>query len=108
MNPRVEQADSTEYAVFSPAHLIRTLFGRSRKIHDFTLQEPDIDFSFEPFSQNAQGYLTGQGSGIRPGDFVVLKINSLPQKYEVKEMDFYSSSDVMWIARLVRVRPSVA
>ena len=105
MNPYTEQARANERADFPHTNRVDSLLCRGKKNHDFTLQEPDIDFCFEPFSQNTQGYLTGQGSDVKLGDFITLKVDSLSQKYVIEEMDFYSSPDDMWVARVVRVKP---
>jgi len=74
---------------------------RSPKTHDYTQYQQGIDYQFEVHDR--QGYMTGQGQGIHPGEFVRLNVNGTVQCYEVKSIDYYASPSTMWLALLNRI-----
>jgi MioC protein len=74
-----------------------------RKTHDYTCYQNGSDYMFEAIEHGAQGYMTGQGKGVNPGEFIILNLEGSPHRYEVKAIDYYSSPSDMWVALLVRV-----
>jgi hypothetical protein len=73
---------------------------KSPKIHDYRQYESGIDYVFELVDNTDIGYMTGQGTGIKPGDYLLLLINHQVCKYQIKEIDYYSNPSDMWIASL--------
>lgn len=73
------------------------------RVHNYTDYQNGVDYVFEPASQGTQGYMTGQGLGIQAGDRILLKLDDMPQCYEVKSIDYYSSPSTMWTALLTRI-----
>ena len=74
------------------------------KTHDYTRYQHGIDYVFETIEDTAEGQMTGQGRGIRQGDYLLLKHGSAVEQYEVKTIDYYSSPSDMWIALLIKVK----
>ncbi|MEI2581633.1 hypothetical protein [Scytonema sp. PRP1] len=44
--------------------------------------------------------MTGQGKGIKRGDYIILCNGSQSCRYQVEEIDYYSEPPDMWIALL--------
>lgn len=76
------------------------LFRKSRKAHDYTRYQPDLDYIIEPAERSNQCYMTGQGKRVRLGDRILLQRNQQLQAYIVKEIDYYANPSDMWIALL--------
>jgi len=76
---------------------------RSPKLHDYTCYQQGIDYMLELSGTGNQGCITGQGKGIKSGEHILLKISDVPQCYEVKSIEYYSSPSTMWIATVERV-----
>jgi len=74
--------------------------GRAAKTHDYTCYECGVDYFFEINSLKAVAYMTGQGKGIKPNDYIILQLGSHPQRYQVKSIDYYGHPSEMWIALL--------
>jgi hypothetical protein len=101
MTEHVEQAKTGKFSAFFS--VVSPLLSPKQRSHDFTSQALGIDYAFESFNQGKQGYLTGQNVSVNQGDSIVLIVNDAAQEYEVKEIDYYTEPDSMWIARVVRI-----
>ncbi|WP_246275585.1 hypothetical protein [Brasilonema bromeliae] len=47
--------------------------------------------------------MTGQGTGIKRGDYIILCHSSRTCRYQVEDIDYYSEPPNMWIALLQEV-----
>ncbi|AOY84651.2 hypothetical protein BJP36_13070 [Moorena producens JHB] len=79
------------------------LFRRSNKTHDYTGYQEGRDYFFDSIDQGTTGQMAGQGKGIQPGDYLILRHRSKDFRYRVDEIDYYSSPPDMWIALLTPV-----
>jgi hypothetical protein len=77
---------------------------KEKTIHDFTDQEAGINYFFDSFNRGIEGYLTSQEEKINPGVLIRLRVDKIPQTYEVRKVNFYASPADMWTAHLVKVR----
>lgn len=68
--------------------------------HDYTKYFCGRDYIFEPIDNETKGYMTGQGKGIKRGDYIILCNGSKSCRYQVEEIDYYSEPPDMWIALL--------
>jgi hypothetical protein len=73
------------------------------KTHDFTEFTSDRDYVFEKADDITKGYITGQGKGIKPGDFILLRQGEDSCCYQVEQIDYYSDPPDMWMALVARV-----
>lgn len=73
------------------------------KTYDYTQYVGGRDYVFEPVDNQAKGYMTGQGKGIKCGDYIILYNGSKSCRYQVEEIDYYSDPPDMWIALLEKV-----
>jgi hypothetical protein len=71
--------------------------------HDYTRFRYGVDYEFEFIKGNSGAHMTGQGKGIRQGDCLLLKGRASIERYQVMEIDYYSSPSDMWIALLERI-----
>jgi hypothetical protein len=70
------------------------------KTYDYTRYVSGRDYVFESVNDLKKGYMTGQGKGIKRGDYIFLKNGSDSCRYQVEEIDYYSNPPDMWIALL--------
>jgi hypothetical protein len=70
------------------------------KTYDYTRYVSGQDYVFESGNDLKKGYMTGQGKGIKRGDYIILKKGSDSCQYQVEEIDYYSEPADMWIALL--------
>ncbi|MBD2604537.1 hypothetical protein H6G81_08325 [Scytonema hofmannii FACHB-248] len=70
------------------------------KTYDYTRYVNGRDYVFESVNDLKKGYMTGQGKGIKRGDYIFLKNGSDSCRYQVEEIDYYSNPADMWIALL--------
>ncbi|MUG96766.1 hypothetical protein F7734_32270 [Scytonema sp. UIC 10036] len=83
---------------------IRNWFKQQKnKTHDYSQLVCGHDYVFEPMDNLTQGYMTGQGKGVKPGDCILLQIDSQIEKYQVEEIDYYSEPSDMWMALLKKM-----
>ncbi|WP_339381337.1 hypothetical protein [Brasilonema sp. UFV-L1] len=47
--------------------------------------------------------MTGQGKGVKRGDYIILRDSSNACRYQVEDIDYYSEPPDMWIALLQKV-----
>ncbi len=73
------------------------------KTYDYTEYVCGRDYVFEPVDEMSKGYMTGQGKGIKRGDYIILKNGSNSCRYQVEEIDYYSEPPDMWMALLSKV-----
>lgn len=71
---------------------------RKPKTHNYTKLLCDRDYSFESIGEGS-GYMTGQGSGVKKGDYLLLRMGG-DRVYQVEEIDYYSNLRDMWMALL--------
>ena len=73
---------------------------RVAKTHDYTSQRQGVDYYFELTDHNDRAYLTAQGKGVKRHDYILLNVESMPQRYQVEIIDYYSDPSDLWIALL--------
>ncbi|MBW4691181.1 MAG: hypothetical protein KME27_05375 [Lyngbya sp. HA4199-MV5] len=73
---------------------------RKTTTHDFTKYQCGVDYYFELSSLPTEAYMTGQGKGIKPDDYILLQLEAAPQCYQVEIIDYYSQPPDMWVALL--------
>ncbi len=76
---------------------------KGAKTHDYTHHQADVDYVFEPADSPYRGYLTAQGRGVKPGDYLILKTGKIPFRYRVEQIHYYSNPADMWMGLLVQV-----
>ena len=76
---------------------------RQPKTHDYSRAQLGSDYIFETIEEGQQGYMTGQGQGMKLGDYVLLPDNSYPCQYQVEKIDYYCNQPDIWIALLRKV-----
>lgn len=77
---------------------------KSRRTHDYTCHQFGVDYVFESTDAGSKGYMTGQGNGVKQGDYLLLKNGEVTERYQVEGADYYSSPSNMWVASLIKVR----
>ena len=70
------------------------------KTYDYTQLVCGRDYVFEPTENQTEGYMTGQGRGIKSGDYIIFQNGSSACKYQVEEINYYSDPPDMWMALL--------
>ncbi|SRR5579883_2399680 len=78
---------------------------QKHKTYDYTQFVCGRDYVFEAVDNGTKGYMTGQGKGIKRGDYIVLRNNANSEEsyvYQVEEIDYYSEPSDMWMALLQR------
>ncbi|MBE9038961.1 hypothetical protein [aff. Roholtiella sp. LEGE 12411] len=73
------------------------------KIHDYSQFVCGTDYIFEPIDGELEGYMTGQGKGIKPSDYIILRRGYQSYKYQVEGIDYYCDPPDMWMALLKQV-----
>ncbi|MCV3215223.1 hypothetical protein OGM63_17175 [Plectonema radiosum NIES-515] len=74
------------------------------KTYDYSEYVCGRDYVFELAVDDLnKGYMTGQGRGIKCGDYIIFKNGSNSCRYQVEEIDYYSQPRDMWIALLNKV-----
>ncbi len=73
---------------------------QKNKTHDYTRLVCGRDYVFEPTENQTRGYMTGQGRGIKSGDYIILQNGFGACIYQVEEIDYYSDPPDMWMALL--------
>jgi hypothetical protein len=76
---------------------------QQNKTYDYTGYVCGHDYVFEYVDDLTKGYMTGQGKGIKCGDYIILKNGSNCCRYQVEEIDYYSQPPDMWMALLSEV-----
>lgn len=76
---------------------------RKRRVHDFTNAKRDSDYIFEAIADGTKAYMTGQGRGVKPGDYLLLRMNGDTDRYEIEQVEYYASPADVWIAQLIKV-----
>lgn len=97
---QAEATNSTEY--FYSQRAARPTVMKSGRTHDYTRHECGADYVFETVDNGSKGYMTGQGKGVKPGDYLLLKHESEVERYQVVTIDYYASPANMWIALLLK------
>ncbi|NMG05978.1 hypothetical protein DP117_03505 [Brasilonema sp. UFV-L1] len=73
------------------------------KTYDYTQDINGRDYIFESVDNQVKGYMTGQGKGVKRGDYIILRDSSNACRYQVEDIDYYSEPPDMWIALLQKV-----
>lgn len=73
---------------------------KAPKTHDYSRYQQGVDYFLEFSHLDAKVYMTGQGKGVKPNDYILLKFKSTPQRYQVEMIDYYSAPSDLWIALL--------
>lgn len=83
--------------------ILKALSRRKNRTYDYTRLICGRDYVFEPVENLTKGYMTGQGKGIKAGDYIMLSHDADADLYQVEEIDYYSEPSDMWIALLHKV-----
>lgn len=73
---------------------------QKNKTYDYTQLVCGRDYVFEPTDNQTSCYITGQGRGIKSGDYIILQNGSGACRYQVEEINYYSDPPDMWMALL--------
>ncbi|MBD6615231.1 hypothetical protein FNW02_05050 [Komarekiella sp. 'clone 1'] len=76
---------------------------QKNRVHDYSQFVWGSDYVFEAINGELGGYMTGQGKGIKPNDYIILQRGSKSYKYQVEEIDYYCDPPDMWMALLKQV-----
>ena len=109
-NPHQEQSFTPKVASSIWREIVRFLSPLSRssqrkssKTHDFSRAIRGQDYIFEPIDDGLRAYITGYGSGMKVGDYLILREGFDRCRYQVEEIDYYSNPEDMWIASVKQV-----
>lgn len=97
---------STQSATLSRTHLsLNQQFAsnpsqRLNKTHHYKLSNDRHNHVFVPKDGGIRAYMTEQGQGVEPGDYLILHRGSTSNRYQVDKINYYSSPPDMWIALL--------
>ncbi|HBL57023.1 MAG TPA: hypothetical protein DDZ80_00125 [Cyanobacteria bacterium UBA8803] len=75
----------------------------STETHYYTCSCEAHDHVFAPKDGGIRAYMTGQGKGIKQGDYLVLQGGYGSEPYQVDKINYYSNPPDMWIALLKQV-----
>ena len=89
---------------FSKARQRKSHLHQKNRTHDYTQLVSGSDYIFESIDGESKGYMTGQGKGIKPGDYILLPDGSGISRYQIEEIDYYSNPPDMWIGLLKQVQ----
>ncbi len=73
------------------------------KTHDFTECVSGTDYVFEIADNLTTAYMTARGKGVKPNDYIILQIGSEFCRYQIEQIDYYSSPADMWMALIKKV-----
>lgn len=90
--------------LFSRARQRESHLHQKNKTYDYTQLVSGSDYIFEPIDGELKGYMTGQGKGLKPGDYILLPDGSSFSRYQIEEIDYYSNPPDMWIGLLKQVQ----
>ena len=76
---------------------------KSSKTHDFSRAVKGQDYLLEPIGESLRAYMTGYGSGMKVGDYLILREGFDCCRYQVEEIEYYSNPEDMWIASVKQV-----
>ena len=70
--------------------------------HDYTARGWGHDYTFEPKDGGMRGRMSGWGSGIKPGDFLLLQNKKLSgvqtTRYQIIKIDYMRDPPDQWFA----------
>lgn len=75
------------------------------RLHNYTRHTPGVHYVIDPAREtpdNNHFYMTADGRGIRPGDYIQLQGDTGPVKYQVEQIDYYCDTPHYWMALLVK------
>lgn len=90
--------------LLSTARQRKSHLNQKNRTHDYTQLVSGIDYVFEPIDGELKGYMTGQGKGIKLGDYILLPDGSGFSRYQIEEIDYYCNPPDMWIGSLKQVQ----
>jgi hypothetical protein len=91
------------YINLSSAKPFFQLTRRKPKTHDYRRLVRGEDYVLEMKDESNCGYMTGQGNGIKRGDYLVLANGHGLARYQIEEIDYYSNPSDMWMALVKQV-----
>ncbi len=102
-----DEASSKREPFLAPLSYLQSIFQQNRaggKTHDFTGDQPGIDYVFELQDSPAQGYMTSCARAIRRGDYILLQDEEGIHCYHVEKVEYYADPAEMWVALLRKTR----
>jgi hypothetical protein len=97
---------SSQLATLSPTDLplnqqsLSNPSQRLNKTHHYKVSNDCHNHVFVPKDGGIRAYMTEQGQGVEPGDYLILQKGSTSNRYQVDKINYYSSPPDMWIALL--------
>ncbi|MFP4103344.1 hypothetical protein [Coleofasciculus sp.] len=73
---------------------------RLNKTHHYKVSNDRHNHVFVAKDGGIRAYMTEQGQGVEPGDYLILQKGSTSNRYQVDKINYYSSPPDMWIALL--------
>lgn len=71
---------------------------RSQRIHDYSKSIFGQDYVLESAVEAKGFYITAQGYGIKPQDYILLSDGGSKTLYQISKVEYYSEPSDMWIA----------
>lgn len=97
---------SSQLATLSPTDLslnqqiLSNPSQRLNKTHHYQVSNDRHNHVFVPKDGGIRAYMTEQGQGVEPGDYLILQRGSTSNRYQVDKINYYSNPPDMWIALL--------
>ncbi|MEQ9000142.1 MAG: hypothetical protein RID53_26975 [Coleofasciculus sp. B1-GNL1-01] len=73
---------------------------RQQKTHHYKVSNERHNHVFVAKDGGIRAYMTEQGQGVEPGDYLILQRGSTSNRYQVDKINYYASPPDMWIALL--------
>jgi hypothetical protein len=73
------------------------------RVFDYRYMVPGMDYVFDQLGNDDGGYMTSQRRGVKVGNHILLMQGGIARKYQIQELDYYSSPGDMWIALLKKL-----
>jgi len=79
---------------------LQNYLSQKPKLYDYTSNNCQDTYVFEALNGGEKGYMTGQGQGVKCGDYILLPDRSGSCRYQVDTIEYYSNPPNMWTALL--------
>jgi len=75
-------------------------YQQRKKTHHYKVSNERHNHVFVAKDGGIRAYMTEQGQGVEPGDYLILQRGSTSNRYQVDKINYYASPPDMWIAQL--------
>ncbi|MEQ8974727.1 MAG: hypothetical protein RIE73_30620 [Coleofasciculus sp. C1-SOL-03] len=79
---------------------LSNLSQQQKRTHHYKVSNERYNHVFVSKDGGIRAYMTEQGQGIEPGDYLVLQRGSTSNRYQVDKINYYANPPDMWIALL--------